>query len=175
MRPPVDVAIDVYAFVDGVAYVTLYYEHENINEWVIAKQLAQYTDENFMVKINAIVTRRRPLCERKYPPKPFVWNQCDIKPSELLVIDDVYNGASIFPFLTSVKLDVNTKSEEGGRLKKNCQDLYTIAGINRLERGGIKCQLCDTYLNDISQVRLHLFTKLHRDREKEIKFEVATH
>uniref|UniRef100_A0A1B0CMA6 Probable ATP-dependent RNA helicase spindle-E n=2 Tax=Lutzomyia longipalpis TaxID=7200 RepID=A0A1B0CMA6_LUTLO len=396
MRPPVDVAIDVYAFVDGVAYVTLYYEHENINEWVIAKQLAQYTDENFMVKFDhdqrvnceklnheyllddvqvdvmvrpqeaevapppenicdreitlkgpsspltaliysptrsaskkvckvernsvncvlldndfqdyhqkmvvathikksasgelsllnttimpnipgilplmalifcptaefcrnvdntrfisiltglgtkpgtkvpmfeehdmqipldvkidhddiecinqlrysistllllrtgqnipeldnnvrykllqkikdltiSIVTRRRPLCERKYPPKPFVWNQCDIKPSELLVIDDVYNGASIFPFLTSVKLDVNVKSEEGGRLKKNCQDLYTIAGINRLERGGIKCQLCDTYLNDISQVRLHLFTKLHRDREKEIKFEVATH
>ncbi|GAB0093242.1 Probable ATP-dependent RNA helicase spindle-E [Sergentomyia squamirostris] len=119
----------------------------------------------------SILTRNRPLCERKYPPKSFVWNQCDVCPTEVLKLDDLHNGAAIFPFLISLKLDPVANEEENERLSRNCQELYNVVTINHIGgKRNVRCLLCDAYLNDIGQVRMHLFTKLHQDREREIKF-----
>uniref|UniRef100_A0A1B0DNM6 Uncharacterized protein n=1 Tax=Phlebotomus papatasi TaxID=29031 RepID=A0A1B0DNM6_PHLPP len=112
----------------------------------------------------------RDLTLKKFPPKPFVWNQCDVKPTELLQISDLHNGASIFPFLTSLKLDPMATEEQTERLNKSCKELYEIISINRIQKDGVKCLLCDAYLNGVIQVRLHVFTKLHQDREAEIGF-----
>ncbi|XP_059618224.1 probable ATP-dependent RNA helicase spindle-E [Phlebotomus argentipes] len=119
--------------------------------------------------ILSIVTRPRPLCEKKYPLKPYVWNQCDVKLTELLEVKDLHNGKSIFPFLTSLKLDPVADKQLKDRLRKACSELYDCATKNLVVKG-VQCVLCDTYLHDTSQLRLHFLTKLHQDREREIDF-----
>jgi ribosomal protein L34E len=34
----------------------------------------------------------------------------------------------------------------------------------------MKCQLCDLELESVQQVRIHLLSKLHRDRETQIEY-----
>ncbi|XP_055384477.1 probable ATP-dependent RNA helicase spindle-E [Condylostylus longicornis] len=98
------------------------------------------------------------------------WNQVESK--DMRAIKNIYMDRSIFPLHDHMRL-YNEPYQHVENLRKNCKLLHeykriytnaTISGNN------IRCELCGQNLNDIMQLRIHLLSKLHKDREKQIDF-----
>ncbi|XP_050083849.1 probable ATP-dependent RNA helicase spindle-E [Anopheles aquasalis] len=57
-------------------------------------------------------------------------------------------------------------------LQTHCAELHRLAHLSiKLPNGGITCKLCDVTLESQHGIRIHLYSKLHRDREHQIGYQ----
>lgn len=82
---------------------------------------------------------------------------------------NIYDNA-IYPLLPPLGL-LPVSAKQLDFLKRHCRELHKLALTDvNLPRHGITCQMCNTILETLPQLRIHLYSKLHRDRESQIKF-----
>uniref|UniRef100_A0A182N759 ATP-dependent RNA helicase spindle-E n=1 Tax=Anopheles dirus TaxID=7168 RepID=A0A182N759_9DIPT len=83
---------------------------------------------------------------------------------------DIYTKA-IFPLYDNL----NLRPIPAGRieyLKQHCADLHRRCQSRvSLPKGGITCQLCNVELESEHALRLHFYSKLHRDLEQKINYQ----
>ncbi|KAL5273653.1 TDRD9 family protein [Megaselia abdita] len=88
---------------------------------------------------------------------------------DVLETDNVYQDRSIFPVHRINALYCESKME-AHELTLHCEALHTCRKNDYLDTTIKCCKLCDEPLESIVELRIHLLSQLHRDREYQIKF-----
>lgn len=115
------------------------------------------------------------------------WNKMD--PNDVIDSADMYGKDAIFPHHWSLRLESET-SKHTKSLQKHCEELRSLAKLyvfslihlfyfltyiffyfnyREIKIQPLKCKLCDIVLESIPEIRMHLYTKLHIDREENYK------
>ncbi|XP_065082926.1 probable ATP-dependent RNA helicase spindle-E [Ochlerotatus camptorhynchus] len=138
--------------------------------------------ENLKAKVKQyiikILEHERKFMDIRHAPNDYSWRiEEDANPVESLSSSskkrkqdfNIYDNA-IFPLLPPLNL-LPVSAKQLDFLKKHCRELHKLALTDvNLPRHGISCQMCNTILETLPQLRIHLYSKLHRDRESQIKF-----
>ncbi|EDW81074.1 uncharacterized protein Dwil_GK11214 [Drosophila willistoni] len=94
-----------------------------------------------------------------------VWEKLDnLEPQS-----EPYGKRAIFPMHTIPELQ-NEDTTARLVLQENCKRLYSWRTFDGVLQP-LDCKLCNQRLETVSQLRLHLLSQLHRDREKQIGFQ----
>ncbi|KAL9890727.1 putative ATP-dependent RNA helicase spindle-E [Glossina fuscipes fuscipes] len=80
---------------------------------------------------------------------------------------NVFGDRSIFPMHSVLRLK-RDKPELIHDLLLHCEELHNLRQLDSVRN--ITCRLCNQHLNNASELRIHLLTQLHCDREQEIHF-----
>uniref|UniRef100_A0A1A9UTM0 Probable ATP-dependent RNA helicase spindle-E n=1 Tax=Glossina austeni TaxID=7395 RepID=A0A1A9UTM0_GLOAU len=113
-----------------------------------------------------LFTKNRKYIETHNIDNDNVWERFERE--EILETKDVFGERSIFPMLTSLRL----YSEDYDRIKTlltHCEELHNLRHFDGAMQT-ITCLLCNQPLENVVQVRMHLLSQLHRDREQQIEF-----
>ncbi|XP_067635728.1 probable ATP-dependent RNA helicase spindle-E [Eurosta solidaginis] len=97
-----------------------------------------------------------------------VWLPLD--PEDVIETEPIYGHRSLFPLHTALRL-YDEKFDRIHALGVHCQELHRLRQFD----GAIQpltCQLCNQTLENIVQLRIHLLSQLHRDREYQIRFKM---
>ncbi|XP_054743401.1 probable ATP-dependent RNA helicase spindle-E [Anastrepha obliqua] len=97
-----------------------------------------------------------------------VWQRYD--PEEVIETEPIYGKRSIFPLHAALKL-YDEKFDRIHALGVHCQELHRLRQFDGSIQP-ITCQLCNQSLENIVQLRIHLLSQLHRDREYQIRFKM---
>ncbi|KAH8271336.1 hypothetical protein KR018_007228 [Drosophila ironensis] len=112
-----------------------------------------------------LLTKDRRYIEVNSTNSDFTWEQ----DTHLEPPAEPYGKRSIFPMHVLPELkEENTETRL--ILQNNCNELYGWRHFDGKMKP-LKCKLCNYLINSVSQLRLHLLTKLHRDRESQIGFQ----
>ncbi|XP_017053534.1 probable ATP-dependent RNA helicase spindle-E [Drosophila ficusphila] len=114
--------------------------------------------------INRLLNKDRSYIERCTSNADNLWDRVD----DLPIQAEPYGKRSIFPMHTVPELQEEDMSNLM-QLVENCKMLYewrNFAGVLQ----PLTCKLCNHRLESVPQLRMHLLTQLHRDREKQIDF-----
>ncbi|XP_055533952.1 probable ATP-dependent RNA helicase spindle-E [Wyeomyia smithii] len=127
--------------------------------------------KGFIIKI---LEAERKFLDVRHAPNDYAWkldvNAVSSSSSKKRKDDlNIYNNA-IYPLHEPLNLlPVNARQIE--QMKKHCRELHKLALTDiHLPRHGVTCMMCNTVLESLPQLRIHLYSKLHRDRESQIKF-----
>lgn len=93
------------------------------------------------------------------------WNKMD--PQDVIDSNDMYGPSAIFTHHRTVRLE-NEDLKHRQALRKHCLELRSLSNLD-MKIQPLKCKLCDTNLETIPEIRMHLHTKLHRDREEQVQ------
>ncbi|KAI9579641.1 hypothetical protein GQX74_000429 [Glossina fuscipes] len=80
---------------------------------------------------------------------------------------NVFGDRSIFPMHSVLRLK-RDKPELIHDLLLHCEELHNLRQLDSVRN--ITCRLCNQHLNNASELRIHLLSQLHCDREQEIHF-----
>lgn len=86
---------------------------------------------------------------------------------------NLYGDRSIFPFHQQLSLTDPQAPQNQQRVlrqRENCADLHRVARLNLSMAQPIVCALCQITLSSSPEVKMHLFSRLHVDREKHIGY-----
>ncbi|XP_058062573.1 probable ATP-dependent RNA helicase spindle-E [Anopheles bellator] len=139
----------------------------------------EYSIESLMAKVKEyiikILQRERSITENSFM-HDFKWESDngpgDSGPSSSKskqININIYEKA-LYPL--HPKLDLRPiKSDRIDFLQRHCQELHELVQTTvSLPNGGVTCKLCNVSLQSLPVVRIHLYSKLHRDREAQIGF-----
>ncbi|XP_058836204.1 probable ATP-dependent RNA helicase spindle-E [Topomyia yanbarensis] len=127
--------------------------------------------KSFIIKI---LEAERKFLDVRHAPNDYAWktdlNASGGSSSKRRKDDlNIYKNA-IFPLHEPLNL-LPVSAKQIDFLKRHCRELHKLALTDvHLPRHGITCQMCNTILETLPQLRIHLYSKLHRDRESQIKF-----
>ncbi|XP_055594148.1 probable ATP-dependent RNA helicase spindle-E isoform X2 [Uranotaenia lowii] len=133
--------------------------------------------QNIKQYIIKLLEQERKFLDIRHASNTYIWNQGekDAGPSASTSKKpktehlNVYENA-IFPLIDPLNL-APVSARRLDFLKRHCRELHKLALTDvNLPKHGITCQLCNTVLETLPQLRIHLYSKLHRDRESQIKF-----
>lgn len=147
-----------------------------------APKFGDVSIENLKAKVKQyiikILEHERKFMDIRHAPNDYSWNiEEDPNPADSASTSskkrkqdfNIYDNA-IFPLLPPLNL-LPVSAKQLDFLKRHCRELHKLALTDvNLPRHGITCQLCNTILETLPQLRIHLYSKLHRDRESQIKF-----
>ncbi|EDV94932.1 probable ATP-dependent RNA helicase spindle-E [Drosophila grimshawi] len=112
--------------------------------------------------LTRLLGKDRSFIERHVWNSKYVWeDMSDLEPPS-----EPYGKRAIFPMHGSYDLE----SEDMGNLlalQENCSELYDWQNFDGVMQPR-NCRLCNETLESVTQLRLHLLTQLHRDREKQV-------
>lgn len=92
---------------------------------------------------------------------------------ETIVTTKLYGDRTIFPFHELLRLtDPQTPENQQQvlRQRNNCAELHRVARLDLSLAQPIACALCQILLSSAPEVQMHLFSRLHVDREKYVGF-----
>lgn len=123
-----------------------------------------------------ILEHERKFLDMRHAPNDYGW-RCDLNltagsssSKKMKGTFNIYDTNAIFPLLEPLNL-LPVSANQLSFLKKHCHELHKLAHTDvQLPRHGITCQLCNNILETLPQLRIHLYSKLHRDRESQIKY-----
>lgn len=123
-----------------------------------------------------ILESERRFLEVRNAPNDYAWT-CDLNRTEgsssskkMKGEHNIYDTNAIFPLLEPLNL-CPVGAEKIEELKQHCRELHKLALTDvQLPRNGITCNLCNNVLETLPQLRIHLYSKLHRDRQSQIKY-----
>ncbi|XP_058458626.1 probable ATP-dependent RNA helicase spindle-E [Malaya genurostris] len=127
--------------------------------------------KGFIIKI---LETERKFLDVRHAPNDYAWKNdlnASAGSSSKKRKDDlnIYNNA-IYPLHEPLNL-LPVSAKQIDFLKRHCRELHRLGLTDvQLPRHGITCQMCNTVLETLPQLRIHLYSKLHRDRESQIKF-----
>ncbi|KAI9579934.1 hypothetical protein GQX74_000722 [Glossina fuscipes] len=113
-----------------------------------------------------LFTKNRKYIETHSSDNDNVWERFECE--EILESSEVLGERSIFPMLPSFRL----YREDNGRIRTlltHCEELHTLRHFDGAMQT-VTCLLCNQPLENVVQVRMHLLSQLHRDREQQIDF-----
>ncbi|XP_055626339.1 probable ATP-dependent RNA helicase spindle-E [Toxorhynchites rutilus septentrionalis] len=120
-----------------------------------------------------ILETERKFLDVRHAPNNYSWKvEDDAAPGSSSKTSGDFNiySNAIFPLLKPLNL-LPVNASQIDRLKKHCRELHKLALTDiHLPRDGITCRMCNTILETLPQLRIHLYSKLHRDRESQIRF-----
>uniref|UniRef100_A0A1I8NW04 Probable ATP-dependent RNA helicase spindle-E n=1 Tax=Stomoxys calcitrans TaxID=35570 RepID=A0A1I8NW04_STOCA len=88
--------------------------------------------------------------------------------SEILETTAVLGERSIFPLLNALILH-DEQYDATQALLKHCEELHGLRHMDGTVKP-VTCRLCNQYLENVVQLRIHLLSQLHRDRELQIRY-----
>ncbi|XP_011209559.2 probable ATP-dependent RNA helicase spindle-E [Bactrocera dorsalis] len=115
-----------------------------------------------------LLNRNRKYIETHVDSHDNVWQPYDVE--DLIETEPIYGHRSLFPMHSALKL-YDEKFDRIHSLGVHCQELHRLCQFD----GPIQtltCQLCNQNLENIVQLRIHLLSQLHRDREHQIRFKM---
>lgn len=83
---------------------------------------------------------------------------------------NVYGDRTIFPFHEMLCL-AEPDEQLAEQQRANCADLHRLARLDLSMRQPLLCEVCQILLSSAPEVKLHLYSRLHVDREKLVGFE----
>ncbi|XP_034488206.1 probable ATP-dependent RNA helicase spindle-E [Drosophila innubila] len=117
---------------------------------------------NLRSLLTRLLSKDRSFIERHVSSSEYVWeNMDDMEPPS-----EPFGKRAIFPLHCSHYLG-NEDMSNLMALKANCKELYDWRHFDGTMTTKT-CRLCNQTLESVDQLRLHLLTQLHRDREKQI-------
>ncbi|XP_062122470.1 probable ATP-dependent RNA helicase spindle-E [Drosophila sulfurigaster albostrigata] len=132
-------------------------------------QLPTATDEGRATIFNqlqslltGVLNKDRSFIERNLSNSDHVWeDMSDLEPAA-----EPLGKRAILPIHCYYELEIENMSNLLA-LQANCKQLYEWRNFRR-DMSMLQCKLCNVMLESVTQLRLHLLTQLHRDREKQI-------
>ncbi|XP_075146643.1 tudor domain containing 9 protein spindle E [Haematobia irritans] len=88
--------------------------------------------------------------------------------SEILQMVAVLGHRAIFPMLPALVLH-DEQYDEVQALLLHCKELHNLRQLDGTVKP-VTCRLCNQYLENVVQIRIHLLSQLHRDREQQIRY-----
>uniref|UniRef100_A0A1A9UIK5 Probable ATP-dependent RNA helicase spindle-E n=1 Tax=Glossina austeni TaxID=7395 RepID=A0A1A9UIK5_GLOAU len=85
---------------------------------------------------------------------------------------NVFGDRSIFPMHSVLRLE-HDKPKLIHDLLLHCEELHNLRQLDSVRNISTTCRLCNQHLNSASELRMHLLSQLHCDREEEIHFKPA--
>lgn len=88
----------------------------------------------------------------------------------------MYGDRTIFPFHELLHLaaaDAPVAVQLTVEQRENCAELRRVARLDLPMRQPLLCQVCQIRLSSAPEVKMHLYSRLHVDREKCIGFDPA--
>lgn len=82
---------------------------------------------------------------------------------------NIYGDRTIFPFhelLHLMDADAPEMVELLQRQRANCAAMHRLAKMDLPLRGEMRCEVCQITLTATPEVKMHLYSRLHVDREK---------
>ncbi|XP_017954934.1 probable ATP-dependent RNA helicase spindle-E [Drosophila navojoa] len=109
-----------------------------------------------------LLGKDRSFIERHLSNSEYLWeDMSDLEPPS-----EPYGKRAIFPLHSSYDLESENMANLLS-LQANCKELYSWRNFEGTMQP-IKCRLCNDVLESVVELRLHLLTQLHRDREKQV-------
>ncbi|KAH8307656.1 hypothetical protein KR044_007309 [Drosophila immigrans] len=109
-----------------------------------------------------LLSKDRSFIERHVLNFEYVWEDM----TDLDLASEPFGKRAILPMHSCYDLENETMSNLLA-LQANCKELYDWRNFDGFMRT-LKCNLCNEMLETVAQLRLHLLTQLHRDREKQV-------
>ncbi|XP_052863697.1 probable ATP-dependent RNA helicase spindle-E [Anopheles cruzii] len=175
---PVDVVVteEDIGDINALRYTMDSILHSGRNEKT--RLFGEFSIESLMVKVKEyiikILQRERSITENNFV-HDFTWKPAngpgDSGPSssKSKQINNIYEKA-LYPLHPQLNLRP-IKSNRIEFLQRHCQELRELVQTSvSLPNGGVSCKLCNVSLQLLPVVRIHLYSKLHRDREAQIGF-----
>ncbi|XP_052835812.1 probable ATP-dependent RNA helicase spindle-E [Drosophila gunungcola] len=114
--------------------------------------------------INRLLTKDRSYIELSSSSSDYLWDASDDQPKQA----EPFGKRAIFPMHSVPEL----QEENVGhvlQLVQSCNELYKWRNFQGVF-APMTCKLCNQSLESVPQLRMHLLTQLHRDREKQIDY-----
>uniref|UniRef100_A0A182P258 Probable ATP-dependent RNA helicase spindle-E n=1 Tax=Anopheles epiroticus TaxID=199890 RepID=A0A182P258_9DIPT len=181
MSLAVDIAIDDddIADINALRYTMDSILHSGHNEQT--PLLGEYSIESLMVKVKdyliKILQRERAILDNRSMAHDYCWGRDESlagtsstgnKRNRTSSVD-IYSKA-IFPLYDNLKLRPMT-ADRMDFLRQHCADLHLLTQSRvSLPKGGITCRLCNVTLESEHTLRIHFYSKLHRDLETKINY-----
>ncbi|KAH8358780.1 hypothetical protein KR093_002465 [Drosophila rubida] len=109
-----------------------------------------------------LLSKDRSFVERHVSNSEYVWEEMP----DLELASEPFGKRAILPMHSCYDLETENMSNLIA-LQANCKQLYDWRNFDGTMRT-LKCDLCNEMLETVAQLRLHLLTQLHRDREKQV-------
>ncbi|EDW97399.1 probable ATP-dependent RNA helicase spindle-E [Drosophila yakuba] len=138
------------------------FKEENYPAVSVNERESIYTQLRSLIK--RLLSKDRSYIGKNMSNSDFVW---ETNP-ELPMPNEPFGKRAIFPMHSLTEL----KEDDMGRLmnlRENCSMLHKWRNFEGT-LPHMTCKLCNQLLESVPQLRLHLLTILHRDREKQIDF-----
>ncbi|ALC40893.1 spn-E [Drosophila busckii] len=111
-----------------------------------------------------LLNKNRRFIERHVSHSDYKWkDMSDLEPPS-----EPYGKRTIFPMHCSYDLE-DEKMGTLLSLQSNCKELYNWRNFDGAMQP-LRCMLCNEMLENVTELRLHLLTILHLDREKQIGY-----
>ncbi|KAM7362904.1 tudor domain containing 9 protein spindle E [Cochliomyia hominivorax] len=113
-----------------------------------------------------LLSKNRKYIETHCDENDNIWQYHE--PSEILETVCILGERTIFPMLSALRL-YDEKYDRTQALLRHCAELHKLRQFD----GSIQpvtCLLCNQLLENVAQIRIHLLSQLHRDREQQIHF-----
>ncbi|KNC29819.1 hypothetical protein FF38_01512, partial [Lucilia cuprina] len=143
----------------------LFTDHGDERPNILPSQMA-----DLQAKIKEIIIRllskNRKYIETHCDENDNVWQYHE--PTEILETVCILGERTIFPMLSALRL-YDEKYDRIQALLRHCSELHKLRQFD----GSIQpvtCLLCNQPLENVAQLRIHLISQLHRDREQQIHF-----
>ncbi|KAG4078989.1 hypothetical protein HA402_001644 [Bradysia odoriphaga] len=121
--------------------------------------------------IIALLERERPLMGLPYD-FDIGWSM--FSPDEAIHANDVFGTKAIFPLhniLSLAAADSPDRLSQLHRLIENNKEMHRLAKTDVSLRRPVKCMLCHLDMESVSEIKIHLYSRLHTEREKKISLQ----
>ncbi|KAH8363289.1 hypothetical protein KR084_007780 [Drosophila pseudotakahashii] len=138
------------------------FKDENYPAVSVNERVSIYTQLRSM--INRLLSKDRSYIEVNSSNSDYEWDKTDYVPKQA----EPFGKRAIFPMHSITEL----QEEDIGHLLQmveNCNKLYEWRNFEGV-LAPMTCKLCNQLLESVPQLRMHLLTQLHRDREKQIDY-----
>ncbi|XP_005191065.1 probable ATP-dependent RNA helicase spindle-E [Musca domestica] len=113
-----------------------------------------------------LLSKNRKYIETHVSENDNVWLEHDS--SEILETVAVLGDRSLFPMLPALVLR-DEQYDKIQALLLHCDELHRLAQFGDTVKP-LTCRLCNQYLENVMQIRIHLLSQLHRDGELKIRY-----
>nr|XP_016995353.2 probable ATP-dependent RNA helicase spindle-E [Drosophila takahashii] len=138
------------------------FKDENYPAVSVNERVSIYTQLRSMM--NRLLSKDRSYIEVNSSNSDYEWEKTDDVPKQA----EPFGKRAIFPMHSITEL----QEEDMGhllQLVENCNKLYEWRNFEGV-LAPMTCKLCNQLLESVPQLRMHLLTQLHRDREKQIDY-----
>ncbi|XP_055325146.1 probable ATP-dependent RNA helicase spindle-E isoform X2 [Sitodiplosis mosellana] len=138
-----------------------------------ANQLSENTKREILLKIKSVIVEllERPRQCINTEITEFQWDPNFTNSPDFVVshANDIYGHRAIFPMHSTLKTQ-SSYDTDGDFLRLHCKQLHDLTQFVVNLPKTVQCRLCNTKVDNIADLKMHLVSRLHCDNEKRIEF-----
>ncbi|XP_030375012.1 probable ATP-dependent RNA helicase spindle-E [Scaptodrosophila lebanonensis] len=141
---------------------TMFYKYSNDTDPLPSKSNCNLIFKEIRALIVQLLSKDRSYIESYTTHNSFTWENLP----DLQVVQSPYGKRCIFPMHGVQELQRVSEATLLS-LQENCESLYSWRNFEGTLQP-MECKLCNYEIESVTELRLHLLTQLHRDREQQI-------